>query len=459
MEKKDIISNYNYCILDFAVNDQFFLDNGLVSAEMLIAAYIDLIVKFKNTNCKPIFLILPLISSRNTLSSNVQKFIVNICAEYGITYVDVYDFINSLKGKYPVQCLMRDIAHLTSTVAQIVAAILTKSLGECSESSNFHTLRKYNFRIPEATSVNFTNYRREFRQTSAGGFEVNKALSISDSFIRITGENLLCGVFFFNTKDSGNVFFQTERGTIRKNFRVSSINMFFFRQFILPVMPLHNCIEVHLTSDDNCISEKTDVYDYNIDDQSEFEVVDFLICDKSFNNELDFLRCMAWEYNSKKLIQSNHQKEMTKEFKTRFTVLNTGIIDDLIRYKDENDNQCKQNTLNCISKVIRSFHNKKRDIILFGAGSMGQKFLEMQLFRDTVTFLVDNDPLKWDTQIDSFYIRNPNILLNQSGNLVFIASTFYDEIKCQITEMGFVENVDFFDARLIIDLLQNEYFS
>lgn len=86
LEKKDILDKYDYCFIDFAVNDQHFFDKGLISEELLVASYLDFIRKFRNSNCIPIFLILPIVEycRENSKISTIRQNMIALCDDFGV---------------------------------------------------------------------------------------------------------------------------------------------------------------------------------------------------------------------------------------------------------------------------------------------------------------------------------------------------------------------------------------
>jgi len=89
---------------------------------------------------------------------------------------------------------------------------------------------------------------------------------------------------------------------------------------------------------------------------------------------------------------------------------------------------------------------KTRKIVLFGIGHVGKQLLDrlMQL-KAKVSYIVDNDPGKWNTFYLDIPIYVPDRLRDEDKQsvFVFIASMYYEEIGKQLEQMGFVQNLHF----------------
>ena len=76
---------------------------------------------------------------------------------------------------------------------------------------------------------------------------------------------------------------------------------------------------------------------------------------------------------------------------------------------------------------------KNMKIILFGAGKKAIDFLEQCIFMDylDIVMIVDNDELKWGTNLNGFVVCEPKSMQVQEFDKIVI-TTHYDEIKNQL---------------------------
>ncbi|MFD2442716.1 hypothetical protein ACFSO7_01735 [Bacillus sp. CGMCC 1.16607] len=103
-----------------------------------------------------------------------------------------------------------------------------------------------------------------------------------------------------------------------------------------------------------------------------------------------------------------------------------------------NDISNKLNLIKC--KLI----NKK--VIIFGCGSVGEMTLSvLESLQLEVAYFVDNNPPNWSTNLNSFPIKNPEVLLleNKSEFFLLVASSFYADIKDQLHGYGLQEELNF----------------
>lgn len=107
----------------------------------------------------------------------------------------------------------------------------------------------------------------------------------------------------------------------------------------------------------------------------------------------------------------------------------------------------KQEIIEKLKNIIKIFYKSlRKKIIIFGAGSGIKAVLElMKSLEIPVSYIVDNDPKKKGIQIDGIEVKEPAELLLEDKDCVFImiSSIFAPQIKKQLEEMGFIENVHF----------------
>lgn len=130
-----------------------------------------------------------------------------------------------------------------------------------------------------------------------------------------------------------------DRGIIRKSVTTSYIGKFFLRPFISPVKPRGGIIQVSLNNIDGFIHEKTNVQEslYNV--ELELEVVDFLICNGSHEEDLGFLQECLIRKKTRIIKTSDYHQLMKRNFKSIITSIDPTIITDIKRYRREKNNK------------------------------------------------------------------------------------------------------------------------
>lgn len=88
-----------------------------------------------------------------------------------------------------------------------------------------------------------------------------------------------------------------------------------------------------------------------------------------------------------------------------------------------------------------------KKLIMFGAGSVGKQFLQLYP-QFEISYVLDSSPDKWGHYWNGLLIKAPDALENESMNdiMIFVASSFYSEIKSTLESFGFVEDQTFFRA-------------
>jgi hypothetical protein len=447
--------------VDFAVNDQAFLDRRLIAEEFLVASYLDLIRKFKDSRCIPVFLILPVAPYwQNHNDSHIRKHIIELCHKFSVMYVDVYDFIAGVSGEFPEACFMRDVGHITSFTAKLLARQLMAVLPQAQEIFNSQQsldVPRFDFRILKAEQMEFVNFERLIRSTSIAQFEVMRALDQDNSVVNIYGEDLLCGIFFHDTNKTNSAYFKTAKGIIRKKLTTCWPG-FFLRTFIMPIEADDGIIKMSLTTCDEFIDERTNEYEPQQMAESEIEIIDFLVCDKSYQDKIGLLQNFINQNHIRTIVQAKCQQVMAADFKKGFTQLDSGIIDDIVRYKKE----CKaaevyvsdrRQFVDALHRIFRALKGISGNIVVFGAGGMGKRVIESHLLSGLVECVIDNDESKWGIMLCGIPIKSPTELLSLESRLILVVTDYYEEVREQLINMGFVVNTDFIDARPLWRLL------
>lgn len=297
--------------------------------------------------------------------------------------------------------------------------------------------------------MEFIHCESLLRKTSIAQFRVMKASAKVKSQIILHGGDLLCGMFFCDTLKTNYVFFSTDKGIIRKSVTTSHIGKFFLRPFISPVKPRGGIIQANLNNIDGFIHERTNERESLYSEELELEVVDFLICNGSYEEDLNFLQKYLIRNKTRIIKSSDYHQMMKRNFKSIITSIDPAIIDDITRYKRGK----RQQVISVMHNMINATKDNSLQLIIFGAGGMGRMLIESQIFKGSVKFVVDNNPKKWGQGCAGLTIYSPSELLKLDNKLVLVASMYFTEIEEQLIAMGLNENKDFIDAEPLYQLL------
>lgn len=131
------------------------------------------------------------------------------------------------------------------------------------------------------------------------------------------------------------------------------------------------------------------------------------------------------------------------------------LLEDLNKmdFNEIEEKYIKPPTPNLVAKIIGIL--RKRELIIFGTGSACQRILALFCQKELsfkLKYFVDNNPQKWGKILFSKPVHSPKQLLREKKESVFIivASSFFEEIKKQLEQIGFVENFHFVNG---MDLL------
>lgn len=102
-----------------------------------------------------------------------------------------------------------------------------------------------------------------------------------------------------------------------------------------------------------------------------------------------------------------------------------------------------------LNKILQKLLNKK--LVVFGTGQLANEIINDLWFSEIDCFF-DNDKNKWSQEFNGQLIHCPDdLLLPEFKNVrIIIASMYYDDIAAQLSAMGYVKDVDFFNAQTIL---------
>lgn len=101
---------------------------------------------------------------------------------------------------------------------------------------------------------------------------------------------------------------------------------------------------------------------------------------------------------------------------------------------------------------------REKNILLFGAGSLGERSIEeCEKVNAHILGFVDNNKKRRGEMINRFMIYSPEDILEFENVTVLITSTYVDEIKQQMTEMG-INNVEVIRLGALRDVIEPEEF-
>ncbi|HQL35239.1 MAG TPA: FkbM family methyltransferase [Bacillota bacterium] len=106
-----------------------------------------------------------------------------------------------------------------------------------------------------------------------------------------------------------------------------------------------------------------------------------------------------------------------------------------------------------MKKIIQGI--KGKTVIVFGAGDGGRRLTEV--LPADIAYYVDNSERKHNTEFMHSKVYSPSRLLYEDKEkiIILVASMFYDEIRKQLIDMGFIENTHFFDGLEFVEQINN----
>ncbi|MET7045832.1 DEAD/DEAH box helicase, partial [Clostridium botulinum] len=90
----------------------------------------------------------------------------------------------------------------------------------------------------------------------------------------------------------------------------------------------------------------------------------------------------------------------------------------------------------CCKLISQSIGTKHKNIVIFGAGSFGEKVYTVLKDNFNIIYFCDNDSSKWNTEFCGILVISPEKLKKLKEHSIIVASTYYKEILAQLDNMN-----------------------
>ena len=198
LEKHNILEEYDYVILDFSLNDDFFILNDRISISFITQSFSSLLAKISSQKkCIPIYL--GFINKQTYLTNNFSTYTLykHLLKIYGIPYLAIEDLIKKLHLPIQHPDFFLDDWHIARSVSYIIGEYLLEGVEFAAKVwNNFHhgcnNLNYLKFSILTDENLKSTNIERKIKSTSLREYEAYTFQK--NSKIRIKTNKCLCGV-------------------------------------------------------------------------------------------------------------------------------------------------------------------------------------------------------------------------------------------------------------------------
>jgi len=258
IDKKDITTNYDYCILDFCINDQVALDLNKTNIKFLASSILSMLSKFltDSATCISVVLILTPKGYVYTLDNHIiRKLVITLCAKFNIRIVDIAQFVTdcAVKDAIPIEEIYFESNHYSNDYCKIIADLASKAF-----TTQAFSLRKIPsdmniYAIPD-DEIEWINCEKSSFSTSLATHET--WVLRDQSYINIENTPFLCGIFCYTHELSGYVYVNSFQTIIRKNLADKFTKMFFLKHFINPVFSESNRFQLGLNAPGVCSDDQ-----------------------------------------------------------------------------------------------------------------------------------------------------------------------------------------------------------
>lgn len=339
--KNNIIDNYEYVIIDYCINETHYVRSSLLSLETEVAYFMSLLGLFIGKKSIPLVLILSngSYSLENSLGS-VHRYIAQC---FNVRYIDFEECIYNYYSHDKTLYLQGDKAHYSKEYQLIIAKMIFSALHAPQQFpyNNFYKTSPLYFNINHK-DFEFINTQFSFRKTSI----IHSELLKIDKISKIKSKSkIICGIAYWNTKETGNIYFNFSGLVIKKNlkllwdgFFVRSIgyNSSFDTQFceITTTSPKYDLFEETASSQNivhNDEEASIDIADIIYSNISPFEYGKrFIENDKFLKSVQESLNCNKPIYN--KLPHLINKRRDYFDLKKELQVAETKLLPSSISY-------------------------------------------------------------------------------------------------------------------------------
>lgn len=258
-----VAENYDFAIIDFAINDQQMIDTANMSVEYVAASFAALLRHFAepNARCTPIVVIIP---QRDLISHDRQDQTYNItvksCERYGVAYIDLYELLRRLAredGVDPKGCFS-DWTHLQPFAQEALAKAALRALQGTKPGRRPSERLLTEAPRCHAVAGDDVEVNQEIRQelgTSLAKKEVRTLEAGARGVIR--NIRYLCGIVHWIDPGSGSLCFDGEDRKVKKGLRKEWTRLFALTLFKTPLKAKDAVIPFHFGDSEDYVFERT----------------------------------------------------------------------------------------------------------------------------------------------------------------------------------------------------------
>lgn len=251
IDKNNICDNYDFCIIDFCINDQTAIDFKSLTPDLLEKSFLSLLGKFakKGCRCIPIVLILGRRNYVFTIDDHyIRNSVLKICAEHDVYCCDIPKIIFELtrgQNKEPTEIFF-EFNHYSDVYCMDIEKNIYNMI-MTAKHKELVIPRSIDFVCVEDKKIELLNCEKKELGTSLAKHET--ILLEKNSSITLKDVENLYGIFCFTHPMSGNVYIDSGETVVKKNLADQFKNLFFLKHLSTPLFSKSNTFKITATSD------------------------------------------------------------------------------------------------------------------------------------------------------------------------------------------------------------------
>jgi hypothetical protein len=264
VEKKNIASEYDYCVIDFCINEEQFFRFGLHDQACCAAYLAALLEKFHGKRCIPIVLIFTRLPYANELDNiHVRSIYRWLCREYGIRTIDVSGLFQKLmvdlhrpKEEFYLRVetdRKYDSNHYCPSAQTIIASLVSEVISKEKEQKVGH---HHDISIVDLDKSKIEFFGCDAKTCRTSLHECTTMRLCAGSKVRVVSDQFLCGIVYWSEATTGMAYFDFGDIVIKKNLKVRWDNKQFINHFPVSRRMIPG-LTIHMDPVDGSVYEKS----------------------------------------------------------------------------------------------------------------------------------------------------------------------------------------------------------
>lgn len=250
IDKEEIVYKYDYCVLDFCINDQNFYDRECLTLRQSAANLFGALCKFNKSHCKPLVLILSNERhSHRICDSLIATNTAAITSMLNIKTINFAKIVNDFYADIPTSEIYKEPTHYLPTYQRLIADYIYYEISSDHGSYNINTLPGIHVGANIISELEYLKCTKSKRGTSL--VQTETIVLNDESEVRMDAKLYLCGMLYWSDQHVSAISVSNKYESMHKNLYLGYSHSGLFMRNFYHQMPIDRLtIKLKKTGDD-----------------------------------------------------------------------------------------------------------------------------------------------------------------------------------------------------------------